>query len=151
MAQLCSQDKWLKDGKSMPGFAASSFIGIPRKYLTLACKEKALPTQLLPNDIPSLHTTAYINAYSGPENAGNPKGTRESFSKTRKYLGFKSDLESAFHCCIIPKRPLKPLLYIQLEKLCTEKKKRFKMKYRVWNQASWNNLKKKKVSWKLQI
>lgn len=121
-AQLCGQDEWLKDGKSMPGFDASSFIGIPRKYLTLACKEKPLPTQPHPNDIPSLHTTEYIKAYSGPENAGNPEGTREFFSEIRKYLGFKSDLESASHCCIVPKRPLKTLLYIQLEKLCTEKK-----------------------------
>lgn len=86
---------------------------------------------------------AYTNAYSGPENAGNPKGSTEFFSKIGKYLGFKSDLETASYCCIIPRRPLKMLFYTLLEKLCTEKKKPKKVQNEVQSVES-NKLKQLK-------
>lgn len=93
---------------------------------------------------------AYTNAYSGPENAGNPKGSTEFFSKIGKYLGFKSDLETASYCCIIPRRPLKMLFYTLLEKLCTEKKKKGS-KWSTECGIKQAETTEKKVSWKLQI
>lgn len=86
---------------------------------------------------------AYTNAYSGPENAGNPKGSTEFFSKIGKYLGFKSDLETASYCCIIPRRPLKMLFYTLLEKLCTEKKKKVQNEVQSVESNKLKQLKKK--------
>jgi len=80
-------------------------IDIPRRNSTSAYKEKPLLIQPLPNNTPSLHKNACINL--GPEQAGNPKETREFFSKIKTYLEFKTRPGISFSLVYLLQKTLK--------------------------------------------
>lgn len=99
-----------------------------QKKFNICIKEKPLPIQPLPNNMPSLPTTAYINAYLGPEKAESPNETREFFSKVKKYLEFTTRPGISLSLVYLLQKTLENSALAELEKLRTGRKKCLK-----WN------------------
>lgn len=123
----------------MSGFHANFWIDIFRRHShsTSAYKEKPLLVQPLQINIPSIHLPK-----KGLEKAGKPKEHAGFFPKIKKYLEYTARFGVSLCLVYYLQKTLKKLLYIELEKYVPREKK-FKIKYRVQNQTSWNN---KKVS-----